>query len=99
MKVPAIFSPWIGMSQTAVPGVQHLLIHLLPGHVSSEHSSHREASVTSWFAGGHRVLGVKHLLSEFWYCEGLVLLVTTGGERSKAWHLEVQACVLDRVHC
>jgi hypothetical protein len=50
-----------------------------------------------WVTGSHHVLGVKHLLSEFWYCEGSVLLATTGGERSEAWHEEMEAWERDHV--
>jgi hypothetical protein len=42
-------------------------------------------------AGSHHILGIKHLLREFWYCEGSVLLAATGGKRSKTWHEEVES--------
>ena len=44
----------------------------------------------AWVAGGHHVLGVEHLLSEFGHSEGTVLLRPSGGERSKSGHEEVK---------
>merc|ERR1712192_176461 len=61
--------------------VQHLLVHLLHGHASAEHSSNSEVTSVSWVAGGHHVLGVKHLLGQLRHGEGPVLLRATGGGR------------------
>ena len=45
----------------------------------------------SRITGSHHVLGIKHLLSQLWNCESSVLLGTTGSERSKSWHEEVES--------
>ena len=41
-------------------------------------------------AGGHHVLGVKHLLSQLWDCEGTVLLAAPGRQGGKAGNEEVE---------
>merc|ERR1712110_411188 len=50
-------------------------------------------------AGGHHVLGVKHLLGELRYGEGSVALAATGSEWSEAGHEEVETGEGDHVHC
>ena len=45
----------------------------------------------SRITSSHHVLGIKHLLSQLWNCESSVLLGTTGSERSKSWHEEVES--------
>ena len=41
-------------------------------------------------AGSHHVLGVEHLLRQFRYSQGPVLLTSSGGQGSKPWHEEVE---------
>ena len=50
--------------------VQHLLVHLLHRHPSPEDCSDSEITSMPWIAGGHHVLGVKHLLSQLWDRQG-----------------------------
>merc|ERR1719373_1460434 len=79
------------VGRVLVLDVQHLLVDLLHGHATTENSSNCEISAMSWITGCHHVLGIKHLLSQFWNSESSVLLGTTGSERSKSWHEEVES--------
>ncbi len=49
--------------------------------------------------GSHHVLSIKYLLGEFWNSEGPVLLRSTGCERCKPWHEEVQSWKGNHVDC
>ena len=44
----------------------------------------------SWIAGRHHVLGVEHLLRQFRYSQGPVLLTSSGCQGSKPWHEEME---------
>ena len=50
--------------------IEHLLIHLLHGHPTTEHSSHGKVATMSRVAGSHHVFSIKHLLGKLWYGEG-----------------------------
>ncbi len=71
--------------------VQHLLIDLLHGHAAPEDGGNGEVASVARIAGGHHVLGIKHLLGELGHGEGPVLLAATGGEGGETGHEEVEA--------
>ena len=54
--------------------VKHLLVNFFSGHSSSEHGGGSEVSSVSWVRSAHHVLGVEHLLGEFWDGKSSVLL-------------------------
>jgi len=70
--------------------VQHLLVNFLGGHSSSEHGGGGQVSSVSRVGGAHHVLGVEHLLGQFWDGQGSVLLGSSGGQRSESSHEEVE---------
>jgi hypothetical protein len=47
----------------------------------------------------HHVLGVEHLLCEFWHSQSAVLLRATAGQWGKADHEEVETWEWNQVHC
>ena len=54
--------------------VQHLFIHFLHGHLASEHCCYGEITAMPGITSSHHVLAIKHLLSQFRYSKGTVLL-------------------------
>ena len=49
--------------------IQHLLVHLLHGHATSEAGGHGEVAAVPGVAGRHHVLGVEHLLGQLGHGE------------------------------
>ncbi len=91
--------PFDEVAAVLVLHVEHLLVHLLHGHASTEDSSDGQVAAMTGVAGGHHVLGVKHLLGEFGNGQCAVLLAAPAGQRSKAGHEEVQTREGHHVHC
>merc|ERR1719342_1318243 len=83
--------PFNEVAAVLVLHVQHLLINLLHGHSSSEHSGNGQVSSVSGIAGSHHVLGIEHLLSQLRDGQGPVLLGSSAGQRGESRHEEVKS--------
>jgi len=91
--------PFHKVRTVLVLDIEHLFIDLLHGHAATEHGCDSQVTSMPWITGSHHVLGIKHLLSEFWYCQGTVLLGSSAGGWSKARHEEVETRERNHVHC
>ncbi len=90
--------PFDKVAAVLVLNIEHLLIHLLHGHASTEDSGDSQVAAVTGVAGGHHVLGVEHLLGEFRNGQRAVLLAAPAGQRSEAGHEEVQTREGHHVH-
>ena len=85
-----VWDPLDKVRRVLVLDVEHLLVNFLHGHTSSEDGGNSQVSTVTWIAGGHHVLGVEHLLGEFWDGQCSVLLGSTGGQWREPWDEEMK---------
>jgi len=70
--------------------VQHLFVNFFGGHSASEHGGSGQVSSVSWVGSAHHVLGVEHLLGQFWNGQSTVLLTSSGSQWGESGHEEVE---------
>ena len=85
-----VWNPFNEVAAVLVLDVQHLFVDFLHGHAATEHGGDGEVTAVTWIASRHHVLGVEHLLRQFRYCQGPVLLTSSGCQGSKSWHEKVE---------
>merc|ERR1711904_107970 len=98
-SLDVVWDPLHEVRRVLVLHVEHLFINLLRNNPTAEQRGGSEIAAMTWISSAHHILGIKHLLGQFWHCEGPVLLRATGGERRKANHEEVQARERNEIHC
>ena len=76
-----------------------MLVNFLGGHSSSEHGGGGKISSMSWVRSAHHVLGIEHLLGEFWDGKSSVLLGSSGGKWGESSHEEMESWEWDQVNC
>lgn len=74
-------------------------IYLLHGHASTEDGGDGEVSAVPGVTSSHHVFGIEHLLGEFRYAEGAVLLRASGCQGGEPGHEEVETGEWHHVHC
>jgi hypothetical protein len=90
--------PFNEVAAVLVLNIQHLFVDFLHGHTTSEEGSNREVSTVSGIASGHHVLGIEHLLGQFWHSQGSVLLTSSAGQGSETRHKKVKTREGDHVY-
>ncbi|KFZ48790.1 hypothetical protein N338_05997, partial [Podiceps cristatus] len=89
-RLDVVGDPFDEVRAVLVLDVEHLLVHLLHGHATSEDGGHRQVTAVTGIAGGHHVFGVEDLLGELGDGEGAVLLAAARRQRGETGHEEME---------
>mmetsp|Transcript_16305 Transcript_16305/g.45255 ORF Transcript_16305/g.45255 Transcript_16305/m.45255 type:complete len:405 (-) Transcript_16305:70-1284(-) len=90
--------PFHEVRRILVLHIEHLLIDLLCAHAAAEERSSREVAAVAGVGRAHHVLGIEHLLRQFRYGQGAVLLRAAGCQGSEAGHEEVETWEGDEIN-
>ena len=63
-RLDIVRDPFNKVGAVFVLDIEHLLIHFFHGHTASENGCHCQVAAVTRVAGGHHVLGIKHLLGQ-----------------------------------
>src|SRR6266478_4429319 len=66
--------------------------------LTTDKCTHGEVTTVPRVRGSHHVLGIEHLLSEFWNGDSAVLLASTSGQGGVTSHKEVETREGDHVN-
>ena len=68
-----VWDPLNKVRRILVLQVEHLLVHFLSAHITTEHGTSGQVFPSLWVTGSHHVLGVKHLCGEFCHIDFSVI--------------------------
>mmetsp|Transcript_58489 Transcript_58489/g.137358 ORF Transcript_58489/g.137358 Transcript_58489/m.137358 type:complete len:401 (+) Transcript_58489:252-1454(+) len=78
--------------------VEHLLVHLLGRHATTEHGGGSQVATVARVRGAHHVLGIEHLLRQLRHSERAVLLRSARRQRREPDHEEMKTRERHDVH-
>merc|ERR1719213_163133 len=98
-RLNVVRNPFHEVGTVLVLHIEHLLIHLLGRHASTEQRCCCQVAAMPWVCGTHHVLRVEHLLGQLWHRQGTILLGASGCEWREANHEEVETWEWNQIHC
>ena len=90
-RLDVVWNPLNEIWWVLVLNVQHLFVDFFGWHSSSEQGWSGQISSVSWIGSAHHVLGIEHLLGEFWDGQSSVLLWSSWSEWGESNHEEVES--------
>ncbi|KAH3668706.1 hypothetical protein OGAPHI_002460 [Ogataea philodendri] len=97
-RLDVVWNPFHKVVRVLGLHLVHLVLNLLHRNLTSEESSDSQVSTLSWVRSGHHVLGIEHLLCQFWNSQRSERLRSNRGQWSVTNHEEVQSWEWHKVH-